>query len=326
MLGFLLAISLSFAFAFLYAAIIFWMDRYEQEPKRLLVGVFLWGALIAAFGALISQLVLSAGTLALTRSDAATELLSVSLYAPITEESLKGIAVLLVFLVFRSEFDSVVDGIVYAGITALGFAATENTLYLFSEFLDGGLAGLLHLFFLRVILTGWNHPMYTAFIGIGFAVARLNPSWLVKLSAPAVGWLIAVTIHALHNGLLTILGGAAACIVFPLDWLGWLFIFGMLLWAVQHERNWLVKQLKDEIALGVITPEQYRVATSSVARTGAWMRALGAGHFRATRQFYKLCTRLAFKKEQSTKFGDETGNAATIARVRAELTRRSPQI
>ena len=47
--------------------------------------------------------------------------------APIIEESLKGLAVLLVFLLFRKEFDSILDGIVYAAITALGFAATENS-------------------------------------------------------------------------------------------------------------------------------------------------------------------------------------------------------
>jgi hypothetical protein len=42
--------------------------------------------------------------------------------------------VLAVFLFFRNEFDSLLDGIVYGGITALGFAATENVLYLFGAY------------------------------------------------------------------------------------------------------------------------------------------------------------------------------------------------
>ena len=108
------------------------------------------------------------------------------------EETLKGLAVLGVFLVFHSEFDSVLDGIIYAGVAALGFAATENTYYIYTYgFQEGGWSGLLSLAFIRVILVGWQHPFYTAFIGIGLAMARLNRNWLVKIIAPLLGLALA---------------------------------------------------------------------------------------------------------------------------------------
>ncbi|MBK8313597.1 MAG: PrsW family intramembrane metalloprotease [Acidobacteria bacterium] len=42
-------------------------------------------------------------------------------------------------ILFRRDFDSVVDGIVYAGVVALGFAAMENVEYYGRSFADGAL-------------------------------------------------------------------------------------------------------------------------------------------------------------------------------------------
>ena len=39
----LAALLLSFVPGFIYATIAYQIDRYEKEPKRLIVGVFLWG-------------------------------------------------------------------------------------------------------------------------------------------------------------------------------------------------------------------------------------------------------------------------------------------
>jgi len=322
MLEFLFACLLSFIPAIFFAGIIYWMDRFEKEPKRLLIGVFLWGAVIAIIGALVSQIILSAGTLALTRSNALTDFLSGSVYAPITEELLKGLAVLLVFLLFRSHFDSILDGIIYAGITALGFAAVENFFYLLDAGDEGGVSAVFILFFLRVVLGGWNHAMFTAFTGIGLALARLSKNIAVKIIAPLAGLGLAIITHSLHNTLVSIRGGI--CLAFVLDWLGWIFIFGLMIWAIRREQKWLAKQLRDEIALGTLSEQQYRTAISGMGRTSAWLSALGSGRVAATRKFYRLLAQLAIKKEQREQFGDESGNAATIARVRAELARLSP--
>ena len=97
---------------------------------------------------------------------------STSIIAPIIEEGLKGLAVLVVFLLFRNEFDSVLDGIVYAAITAMGFAAIENVLYIFRNgFQDSGWEGFWTMVFIRVLLVGWMHPFFTAFTNpIGFSL------------------------------------------------------------------------------------------------------------------------------------------------------------
>ena len=43
-MGFLLSLFFGFVPVFIFAWIIYWMDRYEKEPKILLGAVFLWGA------------------------------------------------------------------------------------------------------------------------------------------------------------------------------------------------------------------------------------------------------------------------------------------
>ncbi len=325
-MAFLLAVFLSFVPALLCATFIYWIDRYEKEPKLLLGLVFFWGAVVAAGGALISQLVLEGAVHGLTGSEKTADLAGTTLFAPLTEESLKGFAVLLVFLAFRREFDSVLDGLVYAGVVALGFAATENTLYLYGQATETGTSGMLGLWVVRGVLGAWDHPFYTAWTGLGLAASRLSRSSFVRWLAPPAGWGLAVAAHALHNGLATAASQAAGygAAMFLLDWMGWLLMAAVLLAALWRERRMLQVQLAEEVTWGALDPLQYRTAVSFFAQTGARLRALGSGCFRPTRRFYQLCGELAHKKQQLARLGDEGGTAQLIQSVRDEMRRLSP--
>ena len=216
--------SLLFGFVpmFFFAFFIYWLDRYEKEPKALLTTVFFWGVIVAAGGAFIINTVLGVGVYLFTGSEAATELTSGSLIAPVVEETLKGLAVLIVFFIFRREFDSILDGIIYAAIVALGFAAAENSYYIFARgYQENGWTGFWVLVFVRIVLVGLQHPFYTAFIGIGLAISRMNRQMAIILLAPLIGWCVAVFTHAFHNTLLDVmpgLGGMAVGALF--DWSG----------------------------------------------------------------------------------------------------------
>lgn len=323
-LGFLVAVVMGFLPMFFLASILYWLDRYEKEPKLLLGGVFTWGAIVAVIGALIVQIILGQGVLMLTGSAAAEEVVSSSLFAPVTEEIFKGLAVLLVFLFFRREFDSVLDGIVYAGVVALGFAATEDVLYYFSSYAEEGFAGLFVLVFLRFVIFGWQHAFFTSFTGIGLAVARLNKHPLIQLGAPLVGLMLAIFAHSLHNSLLTFLTGlvglAAAVVV---AWTGWLLMGAFIVWQIFREKRWLTEHLRDEVQLGVITAGQFQAASEMFGQTRASLAAVGGGRFAMTRHFFQLCGELAHKKRQFARLGDEQGNQQIITSLRAELAELS---
>ncbi len=319
---FLAAVLVSFIPAFFYAWWVYWLDHYEKEPKRLLGGVFLWGAVVAAGGAYIVNTIFGVGVYIITESEMAADLAVGSLIAPLSEETLKALAVLLVFFIFRREFDSLMDGIVYAGIVALGFAATENVLYIYERgFLEDGLEGFWIVFVLRVILGPWNHPFYTAFFGVGLAAARLSRNGLVKLGAPLLGFALAVFTHSLHNtlaGLLT--GGEGLLALFAIDWFGWLFMFAIIQYALWRERVWIRTQLQEEVASGLISQAQYAVAASAKRRFAALLNGLAQGRYRATRQFYQLCTELAHTKHQRATLGDGPANtAAMVEDLRARI-------
>lgn len=323
---FLLAVFLSFVPALLYAGIVYWIDRYEKEPIVLLGLVFFWGAAVATFGAIVSQSVLEGATFQVTGSETAVEVAGASIFAPLTEESLKGFAVLLVFLVLRREFDSLLDGLVYAGVVALGFAATENVLYLWSASEESGLEGLFSLFFLRVILGAWDHPFYTSFIGIGLAVSRLSRVTWARWLAPPAGWAVAVFTHSLHNSLATAASSASAfgLLMFLLDWAGWVLISVVLVAAVLREGRLLATHLAEEVEHGALNADQYRTATSSWSQTFVRVRAAAGGRFGATSRFYHLCGELAHKKHLLATCGDEGCNARLVEELREEMKKLSP--
>ena len=326
-MGFLLALLLSFVPALACAALVYWLDRYEKEPRILLGAVFGWGAVVAIAGALVSQLILEGAVSLATGSEKIANVAGSTFFAPLTEESLKGFAVLVVFLAVRRELDSVLDGIVYAAVTALGFAATENLFYLYGAFAEKGMDGLFGLFFLRVVLGIWDHPFYTSFIGIGLALSRLSRSATIRWLAPPAGWALALAVHSLHNTLATLSDGTPAlgALMFLTDWGGWLFMAVLIVRSIRREGRLLGAHLAEEVHLGRLTSAQYRTAVSSWGQSGACVRAVFRGRLRPTSRFYQVCGELAHKKDQLARLGDEGCNTALVEQLRAELAGLSPQ-
>jgi RsiW-degrading membrane proteinase PrsW (M82 family) len=325
-MAFIGALFFGFVPMFLFAAFINWLDRYEKEPKLLLGAAFVWGVVIAGGGAYILNTAFGIGIYYMTGSEGAAEFGTTSIVAPIIEEGLKGLAVLVVFLMFRKEFDSVLDGIVYGAVTAMGFAAIENVLYIYRNgFLESGWEGFWVMVFIRVLLVGWMHPFFTAFTGIGLAIARMTRNVLVKIIAVPTGYALAVTAHAFHNTFSGLIGGleglAAGTFV---DYMGYAVMLIFIIWMIVTERNILKKHLREEVTDGRMTPQQYSTATSFF-QANAHFSALTSGTFLPTSRFYQVCGELAHKKEQLTKLGDESGNTAIIEKLRAEMVQLAPR-
>jgi RsiW-degrading membrane proteinase PrsW (M82 family) len=172
-----------------------WLDRNEPEPRGLLVFAFGWGAAVATLGSLVLNL---ATALVVDATGGDAETTTVVVGAPLVEEALKGLGVLAIVVIGRRGLDGVVDGVVYAGVVAVGFAFVENILYLGAALLEGGGPALIGTFVLRGLVSPFAHPLFTAPIGIAiaFAYRRGGLNWLVV----GLGYLIAVALHALWNG------------------------------------------------------------------------------------------------------------------------------
>ncbi len=319
--GLLASIGISFAASFLFAYILYFLDLYEKEPLLLLGGVFTWGVIVAAGGAFIINTVIGVGIFVVTGSETATNLTTAAVIAPVIEEILKGFAVVLVFLIFRHEFDSILDGIIYAGVAALGFSAAENAYYIYVYgFAEEGWQGFRSLAIIRLGLVGWQHPFYTAFVGIGLALTRLSRNVLVKFMSPVLGLGVAIATHAFHN-LLASLFQSPGGIFFTtaLDWIGWLLMLGFIILIMFVERHKIKKYLQPEIEQGTLTKNQFESTYAIFKIIGERIGAIFKGRYSTTTRFFRTAAELALKKHLEDRLGEQPGKGKGIQELRARL-------
>ena len=95
------------------------IDRWEPEPRGLLVLAVAWGAIAAVGIALGVDLLMTHGRSACDDS-LVRDAFSAVVQAPIVEEFAKGLGVYLIFVTARRAFDGPVDGIVYGALDRRG--------------------------------------------------------------------------------------------------------------------------------------------------------------------------------------------------------------
>ena len=307
----------------LYIALIYWVDRYEKEPWWLLAATFFWGAVPSILFAYLFNTLFSLPFF-IFFGDGLGEVVSASFIAPIVEESIKAAALLGIFFVWRHEIDSPLDGIIYGAMVGLGFALVENVYYFIHVYQENGLEAWGINIFLRSIVFGLNHALFSAMTGLGIAIARLTPNQLLKVAAPLIGWATAVFLHFLHN--FTVSFGNLLCLVALFsNWGGLLLTLVIILWALIQERRWLRHYLAEEVILGYLTIQQYEVACSGRRRTRAQVNTLftqGVGPFRDLVRRHHRLSKLAYRKHHYALFNDPVSQA-TIMQLRQEIKRGS---
>ena len=168
------------------------------------------------------------------------------------------------------------------------------------------------------------HPFFTAFTGIGLAIARTSSNMLVKIIAAPAGYTVAVMLHAFHNTFSTVIGGGGGFLMGLIaDYFGYAFMVAFIIWMIVHERGILKRQLVEEVNNGAISSKQYNTAISFF-QTNVHLSALTSGTFRTTSRFYQVLGELAHKKEQRAKLGEEGGNTKIIDKLRSELLQLAP--
>ncbi|SEB46260.1 Membrane proteinase PrsW, cleaves anti-sigma factor RsiW, M82 family [Nocardioides exalbidus] len=250
-----------------------WLDRYEPEPRNLLVAGLLWGAFVATAAALVFQGIGMAG--------GASERDSLAVVAPLTEEATKGAFLLLLLWWRRHELDGVLDGIVYAGMVGIGFAYTENILYLAAAYDGtsglgpGGTEALTGTFIVRCLISPFAHPFFTVFTGIGVGLAIASRHWWARLLAPLAGFAIAAFLHGLWNSS-TLDGGGHFFVVYgTLMFPAFLGVVAFAVYRRRSERPLLTSALQDAAARGLLpaTDIPWLVDLSARRQARRWAKA-----------------------------------------------------
>ncbi|MFF7735085.1 PrsW family glutamic-type intramembrane protease, partial [Streptomyces sp. NPDC007984] len=332
--GFLVGLGLAVLPVPLLIAAFRWLDRVEPGPWRNLLFCFAWGACAAALIAIVANSFATRWIATATADPSSADTLGATVIAPVVEESAKAAAVLLVFLFRRRDFTGIVDGVVIAGVTATGFAFTENILYLGTAFgtdqLTGG-SGIASVtaatFFVRIVMSPFAHPLFTVLTGIGFGIAALaaHRGPLRRVAFPLGGLLLAMGMHAMWNGSSAFgeYGFFAVYAAFMVP------IFGLLTWLVIWTRQRELRTVRAELpayaAAGWLTPaEPYALGSMRARRIARQYarRHAGRAAAREVARYEAYATSLAFLRHRAGRGNPGADFAVRERDLLGELWRR----
>jgi len=171
-----------------YVALLWFLCR-GTEPSTLRLAAFAWGVVAAP------ALSMHANNALYARAPDLTPVL----LAPAVEEVAKAAAIALLFLVPDGGARS---GVILGGLAGLGFSLTENVGYLMIAAVQDGSTGLWRAIWVRGIVAGAKHGLFTATAGAAIGWARRASATTTRIIGFAVaGLTAAVAQHALWNGI-----------------------------------------------------------------------------------------------------------------------------
>lgn len=175
---------------FIILAYIYYRDKYEREPVKLLFEGLVAGGVIVFPIIYFEQIISNIGSGLPQLPNAAWTAFMV---AALVEEAFKFFAVMI--LVWRNpNFNEKFDGIVYAVFVSLGFALVENIMYVITR--DGGMTVGLARAFTAVPA----HAMFGILMGYWLGKARFVPSKRIKYLACA--FLYPFVFHGVYDFIL----------------------------------------------------------------------------------------------------------------------------
>ncbi|GHF11576.1 PrsW family intramembrane metalloprotease [Pseudolysinimonas yzui] len=309
-----------------------WIDRWEPEPRLLLLIAFLWGATVSIVIALVADV----GTSYLYAAGGAdvnmTVFLQSTVQAPIVEEVGKGLGILLIYLVARRYFDGPVDGIVFAALVGGGFAFTENIQYFAIQIAESGTLDFAvgEIFFIRGILSPFAHVMFSAFTGFFIGLAARKGTALGGILMFFVGLIPAILLHAFWNGVL----------FFIYDFYGYYLVVQVPLFAIavvtvillrRREAQMTQLRLGEYAAAGWFNVTEVNTLGTAAGRRQARAWARQRGLSKVMKEYIKDATHLAFTRNRIVsgrdRIGSQQDEAVLLAQVsesRARLAAATP--
>jgi RsiW-degrading membrane proteinase PrsW (M82 family) len=265
------------------------LDRLEPEPRVNLVLAFAWGAGVAA---LLAAVINTAGLVFITQpalGQNTGEYVSATFGAPVVEESLKGLILIILLWRRRQELDGPTDGIIYAAMVGLGFAMMENIGYYIGALVRpeiGGVRLLGATFVLRGVLSPLAHPIFTSMTGLGvaYAATHRHARWAVPL-----GLLAAMVLHGTWNGL-TAFGLPGLAIAYAIL----ACVLGVLAGVIVADRRRIVRLiwrfLPGYETAGVVTEADLKMLSTLRERRAArlWARRTGGRPAARAMEDYQL--------------------------------------
>lgn len=180
-------VLLAVAPVFVIILYVYFMDKYDKEPKGLLFASFLLGAVVSVIVTTIIYLGFEM-VLPITNKFSAWQMfIKAFVIVALTEEFSKYIIVRY-FAQPKKAFNEPYDGIMYAVMVSMGFAATENIIYVVQ---GGYVTGIL-----RAFTAVPAHATFGILMGYFMGKAKFSNS---RIKLNLTGLVLAVIFHGFYD-------------------------------------------------------------------------------------------------------------------------------
>ncbi|MBO3097740.1 PrsW family intramembrane metalloprotease [Gelidibacter pelagius] len=180
-------LTLAIAPVFIIIFYIFIKDKYEKEPKRLLVYNFLLGAIVSIIITTLLYIIIDI-PLPLKNHDSVFEQFIKAFFVVGLSEEFSKYIIVRYYSQPHKEYNEPFDGIVYAVMVSMGFAATENIMYV----LQGG----MEVAIIRAFTAVPAHATFAILMGYFMGRAKFsNNRAILNLT----GLFLAVLFHGAYD-------------------------------------------------------------------------------------------------------------------------------
>ena len=264
-----------------------WLDRFR--PQRPLVWWLAlgWGGSVATAMSIVINTWAALEMQVTGGADPSQGARSAIFVAPFVEEAAKASVLFGIAIAYRYRLVSKVSGIVLAGLSAAGFAFTENIIYyaraivFTSTTISAGDPdqAINTLVMLRGVWLAFGHPLFTTMTGIGVLVAVRTHSKVVRVLAPLVGYLAASLLHMAFNTAATFFSAGSQgvflyfLVIIPLVLAVVIWILRQLIVESRRHRD----RLADFVRMGWLTDADAYVFSRQRSRTRAALIAATRG-------------------------------------------------
>lgn len=173
--------------AFMVIFYIYLKDKYEKEPKRVMIYSFLLGAIVSVLITTILYVFFDY-FLPLNNKFSLTQLFIKAFFVVGLSEEFSKYVIVRYYSQPRNAFNEPFDGIVYAVMVSMGFAMVENLMYVF----QGGLQVAL----IRAFTAVPAHATFGIIMGYFMGKAKFNG---MRIADNLIGLSLAVLLHGMYD-------------------------------------------------------------------------------------------------------------------------------
>jgi RsiW-degrading membrane proteinase PrsW (M82 family) len=307
------SILIAGAVPLLFLYFIKWLNFFETHRARLIFLALAWGVAASWLSYLVDHPLIAI----FGRQTISTHV------APVVEEIFKSLV--LLYLVRRSDHTYFVDGAIYGFAAGIGFAVSENMLYLSRVDVNTGLIVAIARAFSASVMHGGS----TALVGIaigGFPLARaVHP-----LVALLIGWTIASAYHMAYNHVTFVHWGEYGLFVISAaGFAGVVLVAIAILWGLRRERRRLRKALGMKTGVSRGEAKLVQRLDDLDDLLAPVTQRFGEAKREAVAAVLLLTAQLAMKQQQIRKTRDpelRTELAAEITTMKRDLKRQRGEV